>query len=333
MIVKDCVLDVPPLGAGLVTETFAVPAAAISDAGTVAMICVLVVDDGVIAGFAPKFTVAPEMNPEPFSVSVNAAPPAIVLVGVIEDSVSGVFVTAKATEAVDPPPGAGLVTVTGNVPATAMSDARIEAVSLVALTNVVAFTAPLKFTFDPFTKLAPFTVSVNPEPPSAALAGEIVVIDGAGLLTVKLCAPVVPPPGVGFVTVTFREPAATSWPAGIAIVSVLPPFETTPPVLALPPKFTTEDEIKFVPFRVSETPWPSTPLVGEIDARVGAGLAALEIVNVKFEVVPPPGAGFVTVTFEFPDAAISEAGIVAVNWEALTKVVALAFPLKFTTEA
>jgi hypothetical protein len=48
--------------------------------------------------------------------------------------------------------------------------------------------------------------------------------------------------------------------------------------------------------------------------------------------VPPPGAGFVTVTDGELAALISAAVIIAVSWVELTKVVVLALPLKFTTE-
>ena len=47
--------------------------------------------------------------------------------------------------------------------------------------------------------------------------------------------------------------------------------------------------------------------------------------------VPPPGAGFVTVTCRLPPSALSEAGTVVVNCEALTNVVVSALPLKLTT--
>lgn len=117
----------------------------------------------------------------------------------------------------------------------------------------MAFATPLNFTVDPLTKLLPLTVRVNPAPLTTALVGEIVVIAGEGLLTVKLCPPVVPPPGAGFVTVTFTGPAVVSCAPGTVIVSVLPPLETTPPVSALPPKFITDEDIKFVPVRVSGT--------------------------------------------------------------------------------
>ena len=64
-----------PPPAGFVTVTFTVPAVVISTAGIVATIWVLVTDEGVIAGFAPKFTVAPVTKPVPVRVNVNAAPP------------------------------------------------------------------------------------------------------------------------------------------------------------------------------------------------------------------------------------------------------------------
>ena len=57
---------------GFVTVTFTVPAVAISAAGIVATIWVLVTDDGVIAGLDPKFTVAPATNPVPVRVNVKA---------------------------------------------------------------------------------------------------------------------------------------------------------------------------------------------------------------------------------------------------------------------
>ena len=81
-----------------------------------------------------------------------------------------------------PPPGAGFVTVTLNVPAAAMSGAVIAAVTCVALTNVVVLDAPLKFTTEPETKPVPFTVKVNAAPPAVALVGESDVIVGSGVV-------------------------------------------------------------------------------------------------------------------------------------------------------
>jgi len=77
---------VPP-AAGFVIVTFTVPAVAMSAAGIVATICVLVTDEGVIAGLDPKFTVAPPIKPAPFTVSANAGAPAVVLDGDIDETV------------------------------------------------------------------------------------------------------------------------------------------------------------------------------------------------------------------------------------------------------
>ena len=56
---------------------------------------------------------------------------------------------------------------------------------------------------------------------------------------------------------------------------------------------------------------------------VGTGLLT---VNVNALDVPPPGVGLNTVTDEVPVAAMSVAGIAAVNWVEETKVVARADP-------
>jgi hypothetical protein len=87
LIVNVCAFDVPPPAEGFITVTFIVPAVTMSPAGIVATICVLVTDDGVIAGLVPKFTTAPATNPVPVSVNVNATPPTVPLAGAIEASV------------------------------------------------------------------------------------------------------------------------------------------------------------------------------------------------------------------------------------------------------
>ena len=56
------------------------------------------------------------------------------------------------------------------------------------------------------------------------------------------------------------------------------------------------------------------------------------MVNTKFVVVPPPGAGLVTVTFADPTVVMSVDRIAAVSCVALTNVWSCAVPLKFTTE-
>ena len=175
-----------PPAAGFVTVTFTVPAAAMSAAGIVATIWVLVTDEGVIAGLDPRFTVAPLAKPTPVKVNVNAAPPTVVLAGAIEVSVRAdpLIVNDRVPDV--PPPGAAFVTVTLAVPAVAISAAVIAAVNCVALTNVVVLAAPLNFTTDVDTNPVPFTVRVKAAPPAVALVGEIEDSVGAGLLMVNV---------------------------------------------------------------------------------------------------------------------------------------------------
>lgn len=61
-------------------------------------------------------------------------------------------------------------------------------------------------------------------------------------------------------------------------------------------------------------------------------MLAAVIVNVTAFDVPPPGAGFVTVTAGVPAVATSLAEIGAVNCVALTNVVVFVLPLNFTIE-
>jgi hypothetical protein len=70
-----------------------------------------------------------------------------------------------------PPPGLGFRTVTEAVPAVAMSEAKIVAVSCAARTKVVVLTPPFQFTTEPETNPVPFTVRVNPGPPGDAAVG------------------------------------------------------------------------------------------------------------------------------------------------------------------
>jgi hypothetical protein len=69
------------------------------------------------------------------------------------------------------------------------------------------------------TKLKPFAVSVNAAPPAVAVEGEMEVSEGMGLLMVKVWELEVPPPGVGFTTVTFTLPVVAMSLAGMEAVS------------------------------------------------------------------------------------------------------------------
>ncbi len=195
LTVKVTMFDVPPPGPGLNTVTFTLPAAAIAVAGMAAVSCVGLTN--VVTGaLAPKFTAEVETKPVPFTVRVNPAAPAVALVGeMVVIAGTGFTPETTNTAGAEVPPPAGLVTVTLTLPAVAMSEARMAAVSCVALTNVVTRGVPLKLTVAPLTKPAPFTVRVNAPLPAAALVGEMLEIARAGLLREKLSMYPVSVPG------------------------------------------------------------------------------------------------------------------------------------------
>ena len=72
---------------------------------------------------------------------------------------------------------------------------------------------------------------------------------------------------------------------------------------------------------------PATALGGEREASVGAG-ACVFVVKVRALDTAP--SGFSTVTEAVPAAAMSVAGIAAVSWVALTKVVVRLVPFQRT---
>jgi hypothetical protein len=86
LMVNVFAFDVPPPGPGFVTVTLIVPAVAMSAAEIAAVSWALL--ENVVARGAPfQFTTEVVMNPEPFTVSVKAAPPAVALAGEMEVTV------------------------------------------------------------------------------------------------------------------------------------------------------------------------------------------------------------------------------------------------------
>src|SRR5439155_13134505 len=324
--VSVCAAEVPPPGAGVRTVTLAVPAAAMS-AAVIAAVSWMVLTK--VVGRAAPFhctVVEPFTNPVPVTVSVNAAPPTVALVGTSAVIVGMGLLTGNVCAAEVPPPGVGVTTVTCGVAAVAMSAAVIAAVSWVALTKVVVRVLPFQRTVEPLSKLAPFTVRVNAIPPANALPGDRLLRVGAGLLTVKVCAAEVPPPGAGVTTVTEAVPVAARSAAGIAAVSCVALTKVV--VRAAPFHWTVAPFTKPLPVSVSVKPAPPTmALDGDSVVSVGAGLL---IVKVCAAEVPPPGAGVTTVTDAVPVAATSAAGSAVVSLVALTKVVVRAAPFHCT---
>jgi hypothetical protein len=171
----------------------------------IAAVSLVALTNVVTRGLPFHRTVAPLTKLLPFAVRVSAPEPALTVFGVSEFSTGTGLLTVNVTAFDVPPPGAGLVTVTGTAPGVATSVARTAAVSEVALTNVVTLGAPLKFTTDVETKPVPVTVRVKPAEPAITVVGDTEVAVGRGLgaaLILKFIAAEVPPPGVGFVTVT-----------------------------------------------------------------------------------------------------------------------------------
>jgi hypothetical protein len=100
-----------------------------------------------------------------------------------------------------------------------MSLAGTEAVNFVPLTYFVVSPFPFHCTVEVETKFVPLTVRVNAAPPAVALEGDSDVAFGKGLLTVKMRLFDLPPPGVGFTTVTDAVRAVAMWLAGTEAVT------------------------------------------------------------------------------------------------------------------
>ena len=143
---------------------------------------------------------------------MKSAPPMVAEAGLMLERVgNGRLVTVKFWPLEVPPPGAGLFTVTVVETAFAMSAALMAAVSWVGLMKVVVRAEPFQRTVDtPSMKPVPFTVSVKPGPCASIVVGVIPVLVGAGLVTDKLRALEVPPPGPGVKTLIVCVPAVAT---------------------------------------------------------------------------------------------------------------------------
>jgi hypothetical protein len=111
---------------------------------------------------------------------MKAAPPAVAELGLklVIAGAGGLIVKPTALEA-DPP---GLVTLTLALPAAAIRLAATDAVSCVALTNVVGMAVPFHLTVEPDKKPVPFTVRVKAAPPAVAEVGLTPVMPGPATL-------------------------------------------------------------------------------------------------------------------------------------------------------
>ena len=227
-----------------------------------------------------------------------------------------------------PPPGPGVTTVMDAAPAVVRSLAGMTAVSCVALTKLVVNAAPLKSATDELTKLVPVSVMVVFGAPTVAEVGLMPVSVGIGLLTVKVCAVDVPPPGLGVTTVMDAVPAVVRSLAGMTAVSCVALTKLV--VNAAPLKSATDVLTKLIPVSVMVVfGAPTVAEVGLMPVSVGIGLLMVKVCAVD---VPPPGPGVTTVMDAAPAVVRSLAGMTAVSCVALTKLVVNAAPLKSATD-
>lgn len=156
------------------TVTEALPTAAIRFAGTEAVSWVALTKVVVNAVVFHR-TTAPDANPLPFTVSVNAGAPAVAELG-LSDVIAGggtVIVNGNPLVVVDPES-----TVTVALPAAAIRLAETEAVSWLGLTKVVVRDVAFHRTTAVDAKPLPFTVRMKPAPPAVAEFGLREVIAG-----------------------------------------------------------------------------------------------------------------------------------------------------------
>lgn len=130
----------------------------------------------------------------PFTESVNAPLPATMELGFNEPITGAGLEIVKAKELDVPPPGAGLETVTGAVPAEATSDALMAACNSTLETKVVLRALPFHRTVEEEIKFVPLTVRVRLAAPAVADVGlkEVTVGAGFGLGLPPVEPPVVP---------------------------------------------------------------------------------------------------------------------------------------------
>jgi hypothetical protein len=166
---------------GFVTDTAALPEATMSGAGTTEVSWVEFTK--VVESGAPfHLTTDPAEKAVPFTVNVNAAPPAAADDGLRETMPGRASTLSRSAPDATAP---GFTTVIFNEAGAAVACRGMLAVSSVALTNVVGAGDPFQQMAAPFSKPTPFTVRVN----AAEFAG---TADGLIPLRVGDTAPMAP---------------------------------------------------------------------------------------------------------------------------------------------
>jgi hypothetical protein len=289
----------PPV---FVTVMPALPPLAIRLAGTEAVNCVALTN--VVVSPVPfQFTTAPLRKLVPFTVSVNAGPPAGVVAGLRLVIVGVGMVIEKLVDVDVLPPE--FATVTLALPPLAIRLAATVAVTCVLLTNVVASAVPFHCTVAPDRKPVPLTVRVKPDPPAFAEAGLRLLMVGVGMLMGNVVTVDALPPL--FVTAILALPGLVIRLAGTAAVTWV--ALTNVVVSAVEFQLTVAPDRKFVPLTVSVNAGPLAP--AEAGLRLVIVGVGTPIVNVAaVDAVPP---AFAAVMLAVPGAVIKLAGADAVS--------------------
>jgi hypothetical protein len=261
----------------------------------------------------------------PVTVAVNGCVCVTFRVGVVGLTATTIS-TVRFTAFEVPPPGLGVTTVTAKVPALASCAAGITAINCVALPKLVVSALPPSFTVDCCAKPVPVTVSVVSGLPALTVEGEMEPRVGAGLTTVTEAEAV----RVG--SATLAAFTVTTLGTGGTAGAVYRPLELMLPTVAFPPAMSFTDQV---------TPGFVLPVTVAVNGCVCVtwsvcveGLTATNTRTVRFTAseVPPPGLGVTTVTGKVPALVNCAAGITAVSWVELTKLVASEVPLSSTID-
>lgn len=137
-----------------------------------------------------------------------------------------------------------------------------------------------------------------------------------------------PPPGVGFVTVTVEVPAVARSAVATVMLSVV---EFTNAVMRAPPfQFAVAPETKYCPVTVTVVvASPINASFGESDVTTGTRLRTTKLCPLD---VPPPGVGLNTVIVDVPTVIRSDGGIVINSCALLKNVVVRSEPFHRATD-
>jgi hypothetical protein len=223
----------PPAFSTLIT---ALPAVAIKLAGTVALRAAAL--RRVVGRAAPfHFTVAPDRNPEPFTVRVKAAPPAtaeagvkvlIMGIGAITVNVCPLESVAAAVSTIETATDVGAVRAVPGM----VADSDVEAAKVVGRSDCV-----------PATLIRITSVGVKPKPDTVIGALALPAFADAGLIAVRTgstyrAEELVDTEPSGFFTVTLNRPEVRARLAGTDAVRA--PAFTNVVVKGVPDKLTIE---------------------------------------------------------------------------------------------